>query len=79
MKTVTNRDHWFHNITKMYVIETVDYYTRKGSTTIILHYKPWWKRRRKLKFARTRSTDSELHEQSLEAQAIIARVKGDKN
>jgi hypothetical protein len=55
----------------------VDYYSRKGYTTVIICYKSWWKRRRKLKFVRRRVNDKgpELHQQSPEAQALIAKLK----
>jgi hypothetical protein len=74
-------EHWYSGVKKIYVIESVDYYSRKGSTTIIICYKSWWKMRRKLKFARTRTThnDAEMHEQSPQAQAIIARLKSKLN
>jgi len=72
-------DHWYDGVRKFYVIESVDYYTRKGSTTIIIYYKSWWKMRRKLKFLRTRTkhNDAEMHEQAPQAQTIIARLKKD--
>jgi hypothetical protein len=71
-------EHWYAGVKKIYVIESVDYYTRKGSTTIIICYKSWWKMRRKLKFARTRTghNDAEMYEQVPQAKAIIARLKG---
>ena len=71
-------EHWYVGVKKIYVIESVDYYTRKGSTTIIICYKSWWKMRRTLKFTRTRTrhNDAEMYEQAPRARAIIARLKG---
>jgi hypothetical protein len=77
MRTDPQPDHWFRDVKKIYVIETVDYYTRRGHTKIVLCYKSWWKFRRTLRFERTRTTRSgaELHERCPEATAIIAKVK----
>jgi len=77
MQNLSYPDHWFRDIKKIYVIESVDYYTRKGSTTIVIRYKSWWRIRRKLKFARTRTThnNAEMHEQSPKAQAVLAKIK----
>jgi hypothetical protein len=78
MRTQTPPENWFHNVKKMYVIESVDYYTRKGSTTIIISYKSWWKLSRKLKFLRVRATpdDTEMHQRHPEADVIIKKIKG---
>ena len=77
MQTLNLPEHWFRDVSKVYVIESVDYYSRKGSTTIIIRYKSWWKLRRKLSFKRTRviHNDGETHGRCPEALAILERLK----
>ena len=73
----TYPEHWFLDARKITVIENVDYYTRKGTTTITIYYKQWWKLRRKLRFARTRTSQNSnmMHQRSPIAQAIIEKLK----
>ena len=70
-------EHWFDGVKKLYVIERVDYYTRKGSTTIIISYKPWWKLPRQMKFPRipTKQGGAAMHERHPDAVAIVNRIK----
>jgi len=77
MQTSSLPEHWFRDVKSIHVVESVDYYTRKGSTAIIIHYKPWWKFRRKLKFKRTRTihNEAETHMRAPEAQALINKFK----
>jgi hypothetical protein len=77
MQKMSQPEHWFRNVKKIYVIESVDYYTRKGCTTIFIHYKAWWRLRRKLKFARIprKGGDDQSGTRSPEAQAVILRLK----
>ncbi len=74
-------EHWFQNVKKIYVIESVDYYSRKGSTKIFIHYKPWWKLRRKLKFTRIprQGGEDQTGKRSPEAEAVIKRLKESLN